>query len=148
MGWPVGMSWDQPERRRGLWAQTIHRYQTHLPDLFRYGLKPFIDAKNPSPYLSRQMCDRLSALLLSPVWGGDIGRVRYALQTAVLRRRNGIELEGSGWPTPIPSLGSRSSLGMGEFASTMRAIAQLKGIVGNEATAEVKAGVVAMARAT
>lgn len=94
------------------------------------------------------MCDRLSALLLSPVWGGDIGRVRYALQTAVLRRRNGIKLEGSGRPTSMPSLGSQSSLGMDEFARTMQAIAQLEGIVGSEATVEVKAGVVAMARAT
>lgn len=123
-------------------------YQTHLPDLFRYGLKPFIDAKDSSPYLSRQMCDRLSALLLSPVWGGDVGRVRYALQTAVLRRRDGIKLEGSGRPTPMPSLGPQSSLGMDEFARTMQAIAQLEGIVGSETTVEVKADVVAMARAT
>lgn len=123
---------------RGLWAQKIHMYQTHLPDLFRYGLKPFIDAKDSSPYLSRQMCDRLSALLLSPVWGDDIGRVGYALQTAVLRRRNGIKLEGSGRPTPMPSLGSQSSLGMDEFARTMQGIAQLEGIVGSQATVRGK----------
>ncbi|KAI1136717.1 hypothetical protein F5Y05DRAFT_102103 [Hypoxylon sp. FL0543] len=71
-----------------LWRTMLIRFNATPAQLFTFGLKPgsYAHVWAASPFLNAGFCRALERICTHPIWGEDLSRLRYVLQTAVSLR--------------------------------------------------------------
>ncbi|POS70068.1 hypothetical protein DHEL01_v211535 [Diaporthe helianthi] len=80
-----------------LWTAAFDRFGVPLSDVFTYGLRPHPgNLRFPrKKFLGPQFCDHLAAIMVHPIFKGDVASLRYVLQL-VVRMRVGIHVPPMG----------------------------------------------------